>query len=89
MTRMEALLLQDELHSGKLLPEICLELRMNMTGASDLWNADLTSRTIKMLEARAATWVPSSSPIDNAVFMLLMATFVEVARLLSTRCGAV
>lgn len=89
MTRTEAILLQDELHPGMMLPEICLELRMSLTGGSSDWSEDATARTFKMLECRVATWIPSASLVDNAVFMLIGATFVEVARLLSQRCGAV
>lgn len=69
----------------RLLPEVCIHLRMALNGSADPLDGDAVDRWVAYLEARLRDWRPSPvpSPVDEAVRCLVAATLLECADLRS------
>ena len=82
-TRRKALAEQERLFVGKMLPEICLNLRAALNGSCDPWSADSVREVVAMLKARLDTWMPTrwrgarnncEALIDAAVLNMVQTT---------------
>lgn len=71
--------------SERLLPEVCISLRMALNGSAEPLGGDDVDRWVAYLETRLRDWRPSPvpSPVDEAVRCLVAATLLECADLRS------
>lgn len=73
----------ETLLDSKLLPEVCILLRMALNGSAEPIAGDAADRWVAYLEARLRNWRQSAMPsaVDEAVRCLVAATLLECADL--------
>lgn len=74
------------------LPELCMRLRVSVSGAGDPWPTKDESACVEYLKSRASRWYPSQARyerFDEAVRALVLATIAEVESAISARAETV
>lgn len=54
------------------LPDICIQVRAALTGASDPLPEAFLARVTAMLTARVTTWIHTDDPFDVAVYLMVV-----------------
>jgi hypothetical protein len=84
MTRADVKQQQDEMFPGKMLPEICLNLRQALNGTSEAWPDDAVGKTVHLLRDVLTTWAAPTfaddGPMDTCVYRLVGETVAYADR---------